>query len=264
MKFLRYLLANAILGIIFVVLMGSTIGVIIGSSLMISTWYSDRNIIDDIATLEYAQTNFFDSELFEQTIKNFKDSSNSFSEVYSLGYTLFLISFIITIGLGIFVIKYHRTFDQILGTALRLKLSSTSLAIIFSIMFAISLIFISSVSFIVISKNQTIIFMLSHLVNSTKIPQIEQILEQTLQTTHLDVFINIFNAAYSGLVGFTLLLAKIIQFMNNDRPHMLAESFIFAAFLSFLFWILIFLIFIGIDPSPSIPKPDIGLKLFGT
>ena len=115
-----------------------------------------------------------------------------------------------------------------------------------------------------ITNNQSVLIIISSLIDSDNDPQIIELFENTLDSYHVYIFVNIFNASFFGLVGIILLIAKIIQFVNNERPNALTEAFIFSSLTALLLWIPIFFIIIGFDPPPSVPIPDIGLNFTET
>ena len=62
---------------------------------MISTWYTDRNIIEDLENFEFAQKNYFESKILEELIQNFKNTNNNLSELYVIGLITFLVSIVL-------------------------------------------------------------------------------------------------------------------------------------------------------------------------
>jgi len=208
------------------------------------------------------QETIFETELFESIIDNLEQNSDSTSSVYVIGYATFIISIIVAIILGSILFKFRRELEGSSGNYLRLKLSATQLTIIFSIMFAISLIFISSLSFVITSKNQTVLLIMSNLINMENSTQTLLLLEGTLSSSQSEVFLNVFNAAFFALLGISMLFAKIIQHINNDKAVLASESYIFASFFLLGIWIPVFLFLIGIDPTPSLSNPVVESNLF--
>lgn len=262
MKLKNFIFVVTILFLLFGSFVVGIMGTVIGLSFMISTWYLDRDIINEIKDLELSQETIFETDLFESIINNLKQSSDSVSELYVIGYVTFIVSIIVVSVPGIILFKFRRDFEGLSGSYLRLKLSATQLTIIFSIMFAISLIFISSLSFMIISKNQTILLFISNLISIEDSTKSLLLLEELLISSRFEILVNVFNASFFALLGISMLFAKIIQFLNNEKVTLVSEGYIFASFFLLLFWIPAFLGVIGIDPAPSLSNPVGESNLF--
>ncbi len=156
--------------------------------------------------------------------------------------------------IGVHFRKYYEKFS---GNVLRLGFTTTGITIIFSILFGISLIFISSTSHLIISKNQLIVLTLSQLVESNNTTQIVEILNGVLNSQILSIIGNSFSAVYIAFIGILFLFSRIAQIVNNEKPNVINETFLIAGLFAIILWVGVFLILIGIDPPPSIPKPEI-------
>lgn len=254
--------------LILLILFGSLfigiMGTVTSLSFMISTWYLDQNVINEAKELEKYQKLIFETKIFESIINDLKEDSDSVSELYSVGFMAFIVSVTITFISTAVLTKYRRELEGSTGNYLRLKLSLTQLTILFSIMFAISLVFISSLSFLMILKNQTILLFVSNLATiEDKTPTL-LLLKDFFISSRFDLFLNTLNASFFALIGFTLLISKTIQFMNNEKATLVSESCIFASFFLLLVWIVFFIFIIGIEPAPTLSNPVEGTNLFDT
>lgn len=258
----HFILVVTILAFLFMFFIAGVAGSVFGLSFMISTWYLDRNTINEIEDLERIQETIFETELFETISNDLNQFSDSTSEVYVIGLVLFIVSIIIAFSLGMILYKFRREFESASGNYLRLRVSSMQLTIIFSVMIAISLIFISSLSFTVISKNQTIFLMISNLINNENSTQTLLILHDVLRSSRTGVLLNVFNASFFGLMGIAMLFAKITQYVYNERANLVTEGYIFATILLVAVWAYVFVFLIGIDPAPSVSNPISDLNVF--
>lgn len=237
---------------------------IAGISLIISEWTTDRML--------HQQELFFDDLIKSQQIVPNLDQITSYylslADRTSIFNTIGILSAIIGIvffGIGIAIMLLTKNkieeYYRFVGS-LTFNISDNSLIVIFSTLFAISLLFVSIAEQLSTDTKriffQTIITSIQENKNMTTI---NPLLEKFLFQNSFEYALNAFHSAFFSLLSLTFVIVFLLRRTRRMIPVMLNDGMIFCCIFTFAIWAISYMVSIGITSPPQIPNLNIETPL---
>lgn len=232
---------------------------IVGVSGILANWIMGDIILSDIQKMKQI-AGYKKMEKFSDVIINLEEQKAATSGLTAIGQILFFVGLPIAV-IMIAISRFERKIIEAdkKPNLLVFDISSNLAMVIFTALFAISMIFISSSTFLISIKDQTItLISTTALSNETNGDVIVNLLNDFLTTNIYQFVTSIFHAVYFGLVGFLFLIARMIQHVRG-RKNMLATTLVMSGVFCLIIWTGVFVMLIGINPTPI---PEINLPQF--
>lgn len=237
---------------------------IFAASLIISEWTTDRML--------HQQMIFFDDIIKSQQIVPNLDKFTSYYEALSdrtspfnaVGLLVALVG-IILFGIGIAIMKFNmKNIERYYARAgsLTFNIHDNSIIVIFSTLFAISLLFVSTSEQLSTDMQQIFFQIIIETIrNHENIESINPLLDKFLFQNSFEYAVDIFNSAYFSLLSLTFLSVFLLRRTHKAITAILSDDLILCSIMAFVCWIAIFILLIGITGPPEIPNTNIGVPL---
>lgn len=248
----------------FILLIPGYFLLIFGVSLVMSEWVTDR-------MLHQHQTFFSDLIKSQQVVPNLEqiisdysslaDSSSVFNTIGLLSVIFGGIIVVIALIIMLATRKNIKKYYNFVGS-LTFSISNNSLVVIFSTLFAISLLFISVAE--QSSENTRQVFfqtIITSIQENKNISTINPLLEQFLSKNSFEYALNAFHSVFFSLVSLTFLIVFLLRHTRRLLPLLLSDSIIYCGISILVIWSVSYVAIIGITGPPQIPNISIESPL---
>lgn len=267
MKFIRFIAAIKLVAVSSAHVLPLMVGylfLIFATSLIISEWTTDRMLHQQLA--------FFDNLIKSQQIIPNLDQITSYygsladtTSVFNAIGVLVAIIGVIFFGAGLIIMRLSmNSIEKYYGFvgSLTFNIHDNSLIVIFSTLFAISLLFVSvSEQSAVDTRQMFFQIIIASIQENKNTDTINPLLEKFLSQNSFEYALNIFHSAFFSLLSLTFLFVFLLRRTQRAIPVVLSDSLVFCSILTFVCWIIFYILTIGISGSPQIPNVNIEIPI---
>ena len=139
-----------------------------------------------------------------------------------------------------------------------LSFASNTFTIIFSVIMAVSLIFVSGSEQVLTSKDDTVIIIISNTLDVEEKSKVTTLIEQILYNVFFQYMQYVFSGTFFVILGITFFVSKLFERRNNGNANAISKMFVLLGICGFIIWVGIFIALIGFSEPPSIPEMELS------